>query len=289
MHAIRLLAGSLVLISAACGGPGPERADEVEVPEPGRAEPAVVTAEQIVYESRVIERTSEGCGEQQGAVDDRAPGPCAEIRLTWPEISAAPTPEAADRLQGWVLDTLLVAPLGERAEVDSPEAFAEQFFTAFREYRAELPEAPGGWSDERVVEVVYQDPEVVSFRFSELVYTGGAHPNSAVTLASFAPRSGRPLRLDDLFVPDYGEALRDAGERRFREARGLASSESLEEAGFWFEDGFELNDNWAVDDPGLVFHYDPYEIAAYAVGATEVVLTLEDLEGIIDPEGPLAR
>jgi hypothetical protein len=42
-----------------------------------------------------------------------------------------------------------------------------------------------------------------------------------------------------------------------------------------------------VQDSGLLFYYNPYEIAPYAVGPTELLLTYEALEPIMDKEGCL--
>ena len=59
-------------------------------------------------------------------------------------------------------------------------------------------------------------------------------------------------------------------------------------AGFWFEDDiFSATDNFAVADSGLAFHFDPYEVAPYALGESDFVVTREELGDLIRADGPL--
>jgi hypothetical protein len=130
---------------------------------------------------------------------------------------------------------------------------------------------------------------VASLAVTEAGFLGGAHPNSTTRFASFDVRSGRTLTRWDLLREDARDSLDAAGERAFRRVRKLAPDADLAAAGFWFEGGrFKLNENFAVSPTGLLFFFNPYEVAPYALGATSLSLPWAEVMPFVRPEGPLA-
>jgi hypothetical protein len=164
------------------------------------------------------------------------------------------------------------------------------FLEAFREFAADFPDSPGGWFLERTVEVEAASPDLLALGMEELTYTGGAHPNSRKRYRTLDPETGAVLSLSDLLQPGFEERLRSAGERAFRAVRGLGPEVDLAEAGFFQASGgrFELNDNFAPLGDGLAFHFDPYEIAAYAAGPTDLIIPWSEISELIPINGPLA-
>ncbi|MBO6760471.1 MAG: DUF3298 domain-containing protein [Roseivirga sp.] len=66
----------------------------------------------------------------------------------------------------------------------------------------------------------------------------------------------------------------------------IPPTESLEERGYWFEnDRFELTENFAIINKSLIFYFNPYEIAPYAMGPTELELKLTDFVSLIKEGG----
>ena len=47
---------------------------------------------------------------------------------------------------------------------------------------------------------------------------------------------------------------------------------------------FKLNNNFGLDSAELVFVYNPYEIAAYSEGATELRFSYDELAGLLKPD-----
>jgi hypothetical protein len=129
---------------------------------------------------------------------------------------------------------------------------------------------------------------VFCLSFSDYSYTGGAHPNSNLTYLNFEVSTGKTLALSDLMKPGFEKQLTAIAEKDFRKRKGLAPQASLAEAGYDFDDDqFKLNDNFAVTKDGLVFYYNPYEIAAYAGGPTELVIKWSEIKGLIKKDGPV--
>jgi hypothetical protein len=60
---------------------------------------------------------------------------------------------------------------------------------------------------------------------------------------------------------------------------------TLKDAGFTFEnDAFVLPDDFALRDDGLAFYYNPYDVAPYSMGATEIVLSQDEIRRLLKPE-----
>lgn len=237
----------------------------------------------VAFEMRVVESTEGKCGEGAASA-------CARFRVEYPEITRAPNADALAALNQAVRWKLLKPELW--APAPSPQDMADFFFAQWRGTRAAFPDAAStaGWFLDIRLRVIHQDHRLISLESAEQAYTGGAHPNSATRYSSFDLSDGRPLTLDDLLLDGRSAKLNEIAERRFRELHEVPQERSLADAGFWFEGGaFALNDNFAVTDAGLLFRFDPYEVAAYALGPTELLLTPEDLEGLVLPGGPLDR
>lgn len=210
---------------------------------------------------------------------------CASLRLIYPKIVAAGTPAAAAAINQYVQAQLL-----EYSDAEGkPPATADELASMFVADYNNVPEAAGLWEMVREVEVSFASEHLATLNIRESGYTGGAHPFSGQRYAVFDVNTGQQLTLKDLLVAGYEERLNAAGEQAFRNERGLGANDSLEEAGFWFaNNAFKINTNVGVSGDGLVFNFNPYEIAPYAMGATEVTVGYDAINELIPDSSLLA-
>ena len=234
------------------------------------------TPEKVEYEMRTFVRSAGDCGS--------APAPCAEIRITYPEVTWCCSRTARDNLNEEILGMLL-ANTYRKGQDKTLDALATAFLEGFSVARRKFQDAASTrrWSIHKTVQVLRNEAGVFSLRLEETADTGGAHPNSAVILRSFRIPEGTRLDLTDLFTSRARAEFHALAERRLREVRGIPSGVSLRDAGFLLGDGeLRVGDNFAITEDGLIVAFDPYEIAPYSMGPTELVLTAEELQ-------PLAR
>jgi len=210
---------------------------------------------------------------------------CASLRLIYPKIVAAGTPAAAAAINQYIQAQLL-----EYSDAEGkPPATADELASMFVADYNNVPEAAGLWEMVREVEVSFASEHLATLNIRESGYTGGAHPFSGQRYAVFDVNTGQQLTLKDLLVAGYEERLNAAGEQAFRNERGLGANDSLEEAGFWFaNNAFKVNTNVGVSGDGLVFNFNPYEIAPYAMGATEVTVGYDAINELIPDSSLLA-
>jgi len=211
---------------------------------------------------------------------------CTFLRLSYPNFRRAPTPEGLNAINQGIMDFIL-APTGE-GKASDVESFARQFFADYKNFRQQFPQAPQVWTLQRSVDIMIENPQLLSLSMKEESYLGGAHPNTNRVLASLNPATGKRYALGELLNPGFEQPLTDLAEKKFREVRQIPSGQSLEDAGFNFEGGaFKLNDNFAAADNGLVFYYNAYEVGPYAAGPTEVVVDYASFQDWIKKDGPL--
>lgn len=205
---------------------------------------------------------------------------CVELDLSYPLLKDGPKPgreKLNTEIRNFVFQQM------DDAIAKDAEAWAANFLADYQRDGKGTPP----WSESRQVQAVANTPQVFSLLLGMDGYSGGAHGNSRVEYRSYDPKTGRRYGLGDWLKKGYEKPLQELGEKAFRKARGLSSGDNLNDFGFTFEDGFKLNDNYAATPQGLVFYYNPYEIASYADGPTELAIPYSELKDWLLPKGPL--
>lgn len=233
---------------------------------------AAPTGAALRFETRSAEQTLNGC--VAGAPE------CTYVRFDHPNVVDPPealrdgAQAVTEAVQGF-----LSQPFTPDEAPETPRAIFDRFISA-----AEASEDPHAWFLERKAFVLRSTPRIVSLGMAERSYMGGAHPLETYHFESFDITNGKKLSLSDVVPATKQEELRLLAERAFREVRGLEPEADLTGAGFEFEeDRFTLTDNFAIEDEGLSFYYNPSDIAPYSEGPTEIRLTYDELEGLLTP------
>lgn len=239
--------------------------------EDGRELPA------LVFEQQTFSRQSASCEQDSNR--------CARVEAVYPLAVAGPEDAVRrinDTLNAYLrISTAVFAPSVEEIP-QTLDAIAGDFLDEYEAVMSEESEYVTSWAVEVEGEILYQSEKMASAQLSTFSYAGGAHPNSFVFLINFDVESGEVLRLPDI-IRDTA-ALRELAEPAFREARELGPDESLSDAGFFWGGPFALPENFAMTEEGLYFFYNPYEVAAYAAGPTEFIISREQLAGLMGEE-----
>jgi hypothetical protein len=254
----------LLLLLAACA-PDSRESDTISPPPP-----PVLT-----FEMQSREMTYEDCvAGSEG---------CTYIRLDYPTVVEAPVGASVEAVTS-AINAFLEAPLHQDEPPASLNALMARFLSDYAAFKASEPTSAQSWFLERKAFVLRSTPNLLSLSFSERSYLGGAHGMATVHYVNLDPVTGARKVLTDVLAQG---ALLDAvalAEARFREVRSLPEGTTLKDAGFTFEnDAFVLSDNFALRDDGLAFYYNPYDVAPYAMGATEILLSPEEVRPLLKP------
>ena len=159
----------------------------------------------------------------------------------------------------------------------SPEQTAAKFFTDFANDQANG--ASFAWALQRQVRVESYSDRLLSLRDSAYEFRGGAHGNYNTQFHNFDLQTGKALKLSDIFRPGYEKPLTALAEQIFREQRGIPAGQSLAAANFSFpKNRFQLSQTILITPMGLHVYYNPYEIASFAQGSTEIEVPFYQIE-----------
>ena len=136
------------------------------------------------------------------------------------------------------------------------------------------------YSHEVVLEPQYLGhyKNIEQFGLSTYQYAGGAHGVSGQHYYLFNEQNAR-LTLADILESGQEEALKTLLHKQFGDylaAQGL-ERDAEDEKTF----PFMVSKDFLFTQEGLSFQYQPYEIAAYAVGMPELTVAYKDLQGIV--------
>ena len=120
------------------------------------------------------------------------------------------------------------------------------------------------------------------YRIDYNEYTGGAHGIYMSTFLNMDLRTLAPIRLDDLFVSDYKEALTDLLWNQLMADNKATTRQELEDMGYATTGDLEPTENFYLGKEGITFYYNVYDIAPYVMGAVKITLPYEMLQHLLD-------
>jgi len=134
------------------------------------------------------------------------------------------------------------------------------------------------------------DENIFSYGISRFVDFGGAHPIKTRLFYNFNLKNGKVIFEDDIFEGEYQSELTEIIKNKLlqdnNENEGTPHLENLESSDFFLEE-IKPNGNFYVNDESICFVFNPYEIAPYYVGETEVVLPYKLIHHLMKPKNPL--
>ncbi|MBV9242920.1 MAG: DUF3298 and DUF4163 domain-containing protein [Acidobacteria bacterium] len=143
--------------------------------------------------------------------------------------------------------------------------------------------------------VEYADDSLVSISYSTDEFTGGAHGNQGFFTLTYDLKTGKEVRLADLFKPGaaYLKTIASYAAKDLQARKDPDSGENMGLATDIFADGVKPTaDNfqfWAMTKKGLLVLFPPYQVAAYAYGPQQVIVPYSALKGIVRADGPAAK
>ncbi|MEO0340566.1 MAG: DUF3298 and DUF4163 domain-containing protein [Bacteroidota bacterium] len=201
---------------------------------------------------------------------------CAVFKAAYPNFDsadAAVKSQINNSIMDYVLKLLSDQP---KFYPQTLQELANDFFKDYKEFSFGGFDMP--WELDCSSEVTYSNQVLFSVSLNSYRFTGGAHPNTLTAMFNFELDKGKLLSVEDI-VLDYG-SFKNIAEEVFRFEKQIESDVPLQEAGFFIE-SFQLSTNFAFTQEGIKLYYNPYEIAPYAAGITEIVIPYSRLEGIL--------
>lgn len=123
--------------------------------------------------------------------------------------------------------------------------------------------------------------DIMSYGVERYVFLGGPHGNNYRLFVNFDLLSGKELREKDIFEEDYEDKLTELLLKNMVEQNDeIDLIKDLEMAGYNVDD-IHPNDNFYLAEEGITYVFNPYEIAPYSMGETEILIPWEDAEPLL--------
>lgn len=137
--------------------------------------------------------------------------------------------------------------------------------------------SPYGYTDEAGYTVTYNTDRYLSLLIDGYNYMGGAHGMPYREVLIFNLETGEEVKADQLFAIDKAE---------FQQKKIAAFEAAIKkEPEMFWEDALEIvkstkdfyEKGYYLTDQGVVFYYNPYDLAPYAAGFVEVTVPYSDI------------
>lgn len=151
----------------------------------------------------------------------------------------------------------------------------ESLYKEDEEMHKENGENIGSWYNyEKTLNsnIEFYNKDLLVYKIYYQEYTGGAHGIYATNYYNFDLKTKMILKLEDIFVPNYKEALMDALWNQLMEDKKASSKEELRDMGYESTDEITPTSNFKLDEQGITFLYNVYEIAPYSMGSIAVTI-----------------
>jgi hypothetical protein len=137
-------------------------------------------------------------------------------------------------------------------------------------------------------EILYNKNDLLCYSINYERYTGGAHGAHSCKACIIDLTTGLELKEKDFFTDGYQENLAQILVNKIAKENHAENAKDLENQGFFSIDEIYPNDNFAIDDTGITYYFNEYEIAAYVVGMTRVHLAYDEIRHLLRKDGRIA-
>lgn len=113
-------------------------------------------------------------------------------------------------------------------------------------------------------------------------FTGGAHPNSYYTVLNFDPATGEEVVLQDILKENYEEPLTELLISTLAADLEVEDYEGIKEKGYLYPNAdMYISNNYILEKEQIVFIYNKYDIAPYAVGDITISISYDNIKDLL--------
>lgn len=154
----------------------------------------------------------------------------------------------------------------------STEESIISFNKEYQSFKTNFPESTQIWEAQIDGEILHQSPEIICIAITTYINTGGAHGNLNISFLNFNSETGHLIPNENLFK----------NMDTFKKIAKTYFNETIKDNDYLFDsESFELPQNIAYNEDGLVLLYNTYEIAPYASGIIEFTIPFENVSDFL--------
>jgi hypothetical protein len=211
--------------------------------------------------------------------------PIASISIQYPELGNEVSPQIktkmANRFKSIYTDSTLEFSTAKGFIQHIASVYFNDYFEMNREaYNPEFSAATFSWEKIFSFSVGRNNGNVLSLGFTTYAFTGGAHGMQVNTVQNFDLVTGKAIELADMVDTSNYKELETILTNALKKELNLQLQDSLSNHGFFVNSISPLANVWMLNE-GLVFVYNPYEIAPYSFGSTKVSVPYTEIKHLL--------
>ncbi|MDR2470063.1 MAG: RsiV family protein [Tannerella sp.] len=179
------------------------------------------------------------------------------------------------------------------------EEYAQEFIRTFKKDEQEFleekkkhpAEAEDSWGEVYEIsnnQILYNRNNLLGVLSARESYQGGAHSVHYYTSRVIDLTTGSRITEKEIFIDECQDDLAKIIAEEIVLSNNVDNVSELENIGFFDIGEIKPNGNFYVDDTGIAYIYNEYEIAAYALGAITVHLPYEKIRHLLRQDSPIA-
>lgn len=228
--------------------------------------------------------------------------PACNLSIDFAFVNNANTIGAKDSINAYLLSALFGKKYQQLSPQKAMEGYAKEYAT---NYRADLEpmiqkdidnhidkdQLTAWYSYEQELKgsVETYMGMLLTYRTYKNEYSGGPHGMYTTEFINLNLSTIQPILLDELFVEDYQETLTELLWYQLALDNGVETRDELEEMGYATTGELAPTENFYISEDGITFYYNVYEIAPYSMGPTQITLSYDMLEYILNYDNKLVN
>ena len=228
--------------------------------------------------------------------------PACNLSIDFAFVNNANTIGAKDSINAYLLSALFGKKYQQLSPQEAMEGYAKEYVT---NYRADLEpmiqkdidnhidkdQLTAWYSYEQELKgsVETYMGMLLTYRTYKNEYSGGPHGMYTTEFTNLNLSTLQPILLDELFVEDYQETLTELLWYQLALDNGVETRDELEEMGYATTGELAPTENFYISEDGITFYYNVYEIAPYSMGPTQITLSYDMLEYILNYDNKLVN
>jgi len=198
--------------------------------------------------------------------------------------------EAGKRIDSTVVEQLFTfqdVPMQQAAD-SFVSLYAENYKNVYATFYKEETSSDAKEKYNFVYEVEGKTSEgyknTLQYHIHSNIYEGGSHAMQTDLTLNFNAKTGGKITLKELLQQGKERELGEKLLEQLLKDKGKKSLEELKEDGYLQNSDLYPTDNFQLGSDGITFLYNPYEIAGYEKGKTEITLSYDDIKDLLSKD-----
>ncbi len=211
------------------------------------------------------------------------------------ESSIILPPDTMNRKVTLVLNNVLYARFFGSDKVQDPQTIfndlESRYFNQYKTNNTDINTAENyqflNWEKRKNMQVMFNENYITTLQFSDYAYTGGSFGLNITKYLVFDVRTGKDIKLAEIFAPGFYDKLGLLITNRIKESLKIDDKDALSSYGY-FKDKVEPTENFYINNSGIGFHYNSYEIAGLEAGPQDIFIPFADLKQMLAAQHPFS-